>query len=177
MRLSPVPSKSCGYCFANLRRSSRVILSIIYCCISRAFVLWYFMIRRSTITIEPKIIPPKIAFLKATRAPERNASSPPVTAPATIWFSGPSSCRIAISEQSVIEKSPAQSAKLPEWYISYLRVWVLFFWVDWCLPWFFLSWVRTRLLWWSRVWHLLHSPWRSHFRSRRLSYRDKVVIA
>ena len=69
--------------------------------------------RRSTITIDPKIIPPKMAFLRATRIPERKANKPPVTAPATIWFTAPSSLRIAIRAQSVIEKSPAQSAKLP----------------------------------------------------------------
>lgn len=68
---------------------------------------------RSTSTIDPRIIPPNTAFLRATRAPERNASRPPVTAPAKIWLKAPYSLRMAIMAQSVKEKSPAQRAKLP----------------------------------------------------------------
>jgi hypothetical protein len=52
--------------------------------------------------------------LNATLAPERKANRPPVTAPATIWLIAPSSPLTAISAQSVIEKSPAHRAKLPE---------------------------------------------------------------
>lgn len=69
---------------------------------------------RYTITIEPKIMPPKIAFFKATRAPERKANKPPVTAPAMIWFIAPSYLRMPIRAQSVTENKPAQRAKLPE---------------------------------------------------------------
>lgn len=176
-RLSPDPSKSCGCCLASILRCSLVICSIIYCCISRAFMLWYFIITRSTITIDPKIMPPNIAFLKATLAPERKASRPPVTAPATIWLKAPSSLRMAMRLQSVMEKSPAQSAKLPEWLRVYLLGWVLFFWGGWFLPWFFPVWVRTMLLWWSRVWRRLHIPWRIRCRSHLRSCRDRVVIA
>ena len=90
-------------------------------------MLWYFIINRSTITIDPRIIPPKIAFLRATRIPERKAKRPPVTAPAVIWFKAPSYLRMPIRAQSVKEKSPAQSAKLPRYGIKYLQGWVLFF--------------------------------------------------
>ena len=93
-------------------------------------MLWYFIISLSTITIEPNIIPPKIAFFIATRAPERKASNPPVAAPATIWFNGPSSPLAAIIAQSAAEKSPAQSAKLPKSKNNYLQARVLFFWED-----------------------------------------------
>ncbi len=126
-RLSPEPSKSCGNCLARRLRSSRMLLSIIYRWAYLAFMLWYFINTRSTITIEPKIIPPNTAFLKATLAPDLKASRPPVTAPATIWLMAPSSLRTAIRAQSVIEKSPAHRAKLPEWWGGYLRVWVLVF--------------------------------------------------
>ena len=59
-------------------------------------------------------MPPKIAFLKATLAPDLNAKRPPVTAPAIIWLIAPSSFLIPIRVQSVMEKSPAHRAKLPE---------------------------------------------------------------
>jgi hypothetical protein len=67
----------------------------------------------STTTIDPNIIPPKIAFFNATLAPERKASRPPVTAPAMIWFHESSFLRRPIKAQSVAEKRPAQMAKLP----------------------------------------------------------------
>ena len=114
IKLSPVPSNSWGCCLASILLCSLVICSIISCCIYLAFIDWYFIIRRSTITIEPRIIPPNIAFLKATLQPERKARRPPVTAPATIWFTAPYYLRIPIRVQSVIEKRPAQRANEPE---------------------------------------------------------------
>ena len=126
-RLSIGPSKSCGYCLAKILRCSRIARSVISFCASRADMLWNFIISLSTITIDPRIMPPKTAFFRATRAPERKASSPPVTAPAMIWLMGPSYPRIPINVQSLTENKPAQSAKLPEWHQKYLRGWELFF--------------------------------------------------
>jgi hypothetical protein len=72
------------------------------------------IITASTKLIEPKINPPKIAFLPAILGPARKAKSPPVSAPAAIWLNASYLFRIAMSVQSVIENNPAHKAKLPE---------------------------------------------------------------
>jgi hypothetical protein len=97
-----------------------------FCCCSSSFFC-IFIITFSTITMEPNIMPPKIPFFRATRAPERKASSPPVMAPATIWLKASYFFLMAIIAQSVAENSPAQMAKLPACDGYYLRGWGLFF--------------------------------------------------
>lgn len=84
IRLSPDPSKRSGRAFAIILRCSRLCFSVMSFCICSSSRLCIFIITFSTITIQPNIIPPKTAFFIATRAPERKASSPPVTAPAAI---------------------------------------------------------------------------------------------
>jgi len=119
--LSPDPSNKSGLILASCLLCYLFCFSYISFCICNSSFLCIFIIIFSTTTIEPNIIPPKIAFLNATRAPERKASNPPVTAPAMIWFHESSFLRRPINAQSVAEKRPAQIAKLPRYQIKYLQ--------------------------------------------------------
>lgn len=127
--------------------------------------------------MEPNIMPPKIPFFRATRAPERKASSPPVMAPATIWLKASYFFLRAIIAQSVAENSPAQMAKLPACEGYYLRGWVLFFWGAWCRPWRVSAWGRTTCPWGSRTPRRLCSRGKNRYRSRRRCGRDRVARA
>lgn len=133
-KLSPVPSNKSGRILANCLRCYLFCLSTNYFCAWSSCFFCIFIITFSTITIDPKIIPPNTAFLKATRMPARKANNPPVTAPAVIWLNASSFFLIAMRAQSVVENSPAQSAKLPECCRCYLQGWGLFFSEAWCLP-------------------------------------------
>lgn len=123
LRLSPDPSNSSGRILANCLRCSRFCRYTYSFCIYNYCFFCIFIISFYTIVIEPKIMPPNIAFLKATRMPALKASRPPVIAPAAIWLKASSFLRMAMSVQSVIEKSPAHRAKLPKSRGKYLRVW------------------------------------------------------
>mmetsp|Transcript_10381 Transcript_10381/g.17845 ORF Transcript_10381/g.17845 Transcript_10381/m.17845 type:complete len:257 (-) Transcript_10381:382-1152(-) len=64
-------------------------------------------------SIPAKMSPPNIACRVADAGPWRICKKPPVSAPAMIGFQGSSFFRRATSEQSKVEKSPPQIAKLP----------------------------------------------------------------
>ena len=76
-----VPNKDENY----LLRSRLALLDIYYC-IFNYCLRFILIITIYTNRIDARIIPPKTAFLNATRAPALNAKSPPVTAPAVIWL-------------------------------------------------------------------------------------------
>ena len=102
-----------GRILASFIRCDFAYFSFIYSCICNYSLRFRFIIISSTILIDPNIIPPNIAFLKAILGPARKAKSPPVIAPAAIWLNASYLFLSAISVQSVIENNPAHNAKLP----------------------------------------------------------------
>jgi hypothetical protein len=92
------PSNKWGCILAIIRRCYLTCFYIAYFCIFNYYLLWSLSITFYTITIAPRIIPPKIAFLKATLGPDLNAKSPPVNAPAVIWLKASYCFLILISE-------------------------------------------------------------------------------
>ena len=67
-------------------------------------------------SINVNIMPPINAYFKAAYGPERMANTPPVTAPATIAFTGSSTCLKCISRQSTELKHPPHIANEPPMY-------------------------------------------------------------
>lgn len=113
MIFSPFSMKRSGLILASYLLLFWFYTAAICSCIFISARLFILIIITSNRLMHPRIIPPKMAFLNATRAPALNASMPPVIAPATIWFAASCLLRRPIKVQSVIENNPAQSAKLP----------------------------------------------------------------